>query len=110
MQKEEVNRDQKAILHSDVEKCYHGEDTHKMPQHIIMFLQMYTVYRKRIKSQLITYIHKTRDWSKDLIDVIMNVLKKKPIATKYSNHHTNSLTPHAAKMAVRILSGIFRKH
>jgi hypothetical protein len=57
-----------------------------------------------LKSQLITNIRETRDWSKDFIDAIMNALKKKPIATKYSNYHTNSLTAHAAKMVVRILT------
>jgi len=63
-----------------------------------------------LKSQLITNIHETREWSKDLIEAIMTTLKKKTRATKCSNYHTISLTAHTAKMVVRILTGTLRKH
>ena len=63
-----------------------------------------------LKSQLITNIHETREWSKDFIDAIMTALKKKPRATKCSNYHTISLTAHRAKMVVRIFRGTLRKH
>jgi hypothetical protein len=63
-----------------------------------------------LKSQLITNIHVTREWSKDFIDAIMTALKKKPRATKCSNYHTISLTAYTAKMVVKILRGTLRKH
>jgi hypothetical protein len=40
----------------------------------------------------------------------MTALKKKPKATKCSNHHTISLTAHIAKMVVRILREALREH
>jgi len=63
-----------------------------------------------LKSQLITNIHITREWSKDFIDAIRTALKKKPRATKCSSYHTISLAAHTAKMVARILRGTLRKH
>jgi len=63
-----------------------------------------------LKSQVITNIHESREWSKDFNDAIMTALKKKPRATKCSNYHTISLTAHTAKMVGRILRGTLRKH
>jgi hypothetical protein len=54
--------------------------------------------------QLITNIYKTGEWFKDFTEVTMIALKKKPEATKCSDHRTISLIAHTAKIIVRILS------
>jgi len=61
-----------------------------------------------LKSQVITNIYETREWSKDFIGAIMTALKKKTRATKCSKYHTISLTAHTAKMVVRILRGTLK--
>jgi hypothetical protein len=55
-------------------------------------------------TQLINNIHETREWPHDFIQIVIIVSKKKPKATKYSNHHTVSLTAHTARIGVRILT------
>ena len=54
---------------------------------------------------LINNTHETREWLKDLCDVTMIVLKKKPKATKCSDHRTVSLIAHTAN----IVAGIHRR-
>jgi hypothetical protein len=56
----------------------------------------------KIMTQLINYIYETAEWTKDFLAVTMIGLKKKPKATKCSNHHTISLTAHTAKIVVWI--------
>jgi hypothetical protein len=51
----------------------------------------------------------TGEWPRDLIEVTMIALKKKPKATKCSDHRTISIIAHAAKIVERILRRIERK-
>ena len=48
-------------------------------------------------------IYETGDWPKDFTEVTMIALKKKPQATKCSNHRTISLIAHTAKIIAQIL-------
>jgi hypothetical protein len=57
----------------------------------------------RLMTQLISSIYVTGEWPRDLIEVTMTALKKKPKATKCSNHRTISIIAHAAKIVARIL-------
>jgi hypothetical protein len=54
-------------------------------------------------TQLINNIYVTEEWPRDLIEVTMIALKKKPKATKCSDHRTISIITHAAKIVARIL-------
>jgi hypothetical protein len=57
----------------------------------------------KVMIQLIKDIHETGEWPKNFIEVTMTALKKKPKATKCSNHCTVSIIVHTAKIVVRIL-------
>jgi hypothetical protein len=57
----------------------------------------------RLMTQLINSIYVTGEWPRDLIEVTMIALKKKPKATTCSDHRTISLIAHAAKIVARIL-------
>jgi hypothetical protein len=46
-------------------------------------------------------MYETGEWPKDLMEVTMIALKKKPETTKHSNCHTMSLISHTAKMHTR---------
>ena len=51
-----------------------------------------------------------REWPKDFTEVTMIALKKKPQATKCSDHRTISLIAHTAKIVAKILkNGLERK-
>ena len=52
----------------------------------------------KIMMKLINTIYETGEWPKDFREVIMIALKKKPQATKCSNHRTISLIAHTAKI------------
>jgi hypothetical protein len=52
---------------------------------------------------MINSIYVTGEWPRDLIEVTMIALKKKPKTTKCSDHRTISITAHAAKIMTRIL-------
>jgi hypothetical protein len=52
---------------------------------------------------LINTNHETGKWTKDFTEVTMIALKKKPQATKCSDHRTVSLIAHRAKIAAMIL-------
>jgi len=54
--------------------------------------------------KLINTIYETGEWPKDFTEVTMIALKKKPQATKYSDHRTISLIVHTAKIVAKILS------
>jgi hypothetical protein len=54
-------------------------------------------------TQLINSMHVTGEWPRDFIEVTMIALKKKPKATKCSNHHTIGIIAHVAKIVARIL-------
>jgi hypothetical protein len=53
--------------------------------------------------KLINTIHETTEWPKDLTEVTMIALKKKPQATKCNDHRTISLIAHTAKTVAKIL-------
>jgi hypothetical protein len=53
--------------------------------------------------KLINSIYVTEEWPRDFIEVTMTALKKKPKATKCSDHRTIHLIAHTAKIVARIL-------
>jgi hypothetical protein len=55
-----------------------------------------------IMTHLIKIVYETGEWSEDFIEVKMTALTKKPKVTKCSDHLTNSLIAHRAKMVVRL--------
>jgi len=57
----------------------------------------------KIMAKLINTIYETGEWPKDLTEVTMFALKKKPQATKCSDHRTISLIAHTVKIAAKIL-------
>jgi len=57
----------------------------------------------KIMSKLINTIYETGEWPKDFTEVTMIALKKKPQATKCSDHRTISLIAHTAKIVAKIL-------
>ena len=60
--------------------------------------------------KLINTIYETGEWPKDFTEFTIIALKKRPQATKCSDHHTISLIAHTAKIVAKILrSGIERK-
>jgi len=54
-------------------------------------------------TKLINTIYETGEWPKDFTEVTMITLKKKPQATKCSDHRTISLIAHTAKIVAKIL-------
>ena len=57
----------------------------------------------KIMTKLMNTIYETGEWPKDFTEVTMIALKKKPQATKCSDHRTISLIAHTAKIAAKIL-------
>jgi len=57
----------------------------------------------KIITKLINTIYETREWPKDFTEVTMIALKKKPQATKCSEHRTVSLITHTIKILAKIL-------
>jgi hypothetical protein len=57
----------------------------------------------KIMSKLINTIYETREWPKDFTEVTMIALKKKPQATKCSDHRKVSLIAHTAKIVAKLL-------
>jgi hypothetical protein len=57
----------------------------------------------KIMTKLINNIYETGEWPKDFTEVTMIALKKKPQATKCSDHHTISLIIHTAKVVAKLL-------
>jgi hypothetical protein len=104
----EVDEDGKGpyILPSEVEKAIKkmrdekatGDDD--VPGDVLKLLGEGSL---RLMTQLINSMYVTGEWPRDLIEVTMIALKKKPKATKCSDHRTISITAHAAKIVVRIL-------
>jgi len=54
-------------------------------------------------TKLINTIYETGEWPKDFIEVTVIVLKKKPQATKRSDHRKISLIAHTAKKVTKVL-------
>jgi hypothetical protein len=65
--------------------------------------------RLKIMKKLINTIYETGEWPKDLTEVTMIALKKKPQATKCSDHRTISLIAHTAKIVEKILRRRIKK-
>ena len=59
----------------------------------------------KIMKKLINTIYETGEWPKDFMEVTMIALKKKPQATKCSDHCTMSLIIHTAKTVAKIRRG-----
>ena len=57
----------------------------------------------KIMAKLINTIYETGEWPKGFTEVTMIALKKKPQATKCSDHHTISLITHTARRVAKIL-------
>jgi hypothetical protein len=57
----------------------------------------------KMMKKLINTIYDTGEWPKDFTDVTMIALKKKPQATKCSDHSTVGLIAHTAKIITKIL-------
>ena len=56
--------------------------------------------------KLINIIYETGEWPKDFTEVTMIDIKKKPQATKCSDHRTIILIAHTTKIVTRILTGL----
>jgi hypothetical protein len=105
---EEVDEDKKGpyILQSEVEKAIKemrdkkvtGDDD--VPEDVLKLLGE---DGPKLMTQLINSIYVTGEWPRDIIEVTMTALKKKPKATKCSDHRTISIIAHAAKIVARIL-------
>ena len=63
----------------------------------------------KIMKKLINTIYETGEWPKDFTEATMIALKKKPQATKCSDHRTISLIAHTAKIVEKILRGRIEK-
>jgi len=57
----------------------------------------------KIMTKMFNTIYETGEWPKDLTEVTMIALKKKPQATKFSDHRTISFIAHTAKIVAKIL-------
>jgi hypothetical protein len=57
----------------------------------------------KIMMKLINTIYEIGEWPNDLTEVTMIALKKKPQATKCSDHRTISLIAHTAKIVAKML-------
>jgi hypothetical protein len=107
---EEVDADEKGpyILQSEVEKAIKemrnkkatGNDN--VPGNVLKLLGEDGL---KIMKKLFNTIYETGEWPKDFdfTEVTMIALKKKPQATKCSDHRTISLIAHAAKIVAKIL-------
>jgi len=112
---EEVDADKKGpfILQSEVEKgikemrnkkATGGDD---VPGDVFKLMGESGL---KIMMKLINTIYETGEWPKDFTEVTIITLKKKPQATKCSDHGTISLITHTAKIVAKILRrGIEKK-
>jgi len=57
----------------------------------------------KIMTKLVNTIYDTVEWPKDFTEVTMIALKKKPQATKCSDHRTINLIPYTANILAKIL-------
>jgi hypothetical protein len=57
----------------------------------------------KIMTKLISTIYETREWPRDFTEVTVIAFKKKPQATKCSDHRTISLIAHTAEIVAKIL-------
>jgi hypothetical protein len=95
---------EKAIREMRNKKATRNDD---VPEHVLKLLGEDGL---KIMTKLINTINETGEWLKDFTDVKMIALKKKPQATKCSDHRTISLNAHRAKRVAKILRrGIKKK-
>jgi hypothetical protein len=102
---EEVDADEKGpyILQSEVENAIKemrnkkatGDDD--VPGDV---LELFGGGGLKIMTKLINTIYETGEWPKDFMEVTI-ALKKKPQATKCSDHRTISLIAHTAKIVAK---------
>jgi hypothetical protein len=105
---EEVDADEKGpyILESEEEKAIKEIMNKKATGDddvIGDVLKLFGEGGLKIMAKLINTIYETGQWPKDFTEVTMIALKKKPQATKCSNHRTISLIAHTAKIGTKIL-------
>jgi hypothetical protein len=60
-------------------------------------------------TQLINHIYETGGWPKDFTEVTMIALKEKPKGTKCSDHSTDNLIAHTAKIVARTIRGVIER-
>ena len=63
----------------------------------------------KIMTKLINTMFETGEWPKDFTKVTMIALKKKPQATKFSDHRTINLIAHTTKIVAKILRRRIKK-
>jgi len=105
---EEVDADEKCpyILQSEVEKAIKEIRNKKakrdddVPGDVLKLLEESVL---KLTTKLINTIYETGEWSKDFTEVTMIALKKKPHATKCSNHRKISLFALTANIVAKIL-------
>jgi len=103
---EEVDTDKKGpyILQSEVEKVIKEMRNKKaignddVPVDVLKLLGEGGL---KIMTKLINTVYETGEWPKDFTEVTMIALKKKPQASKCSDHRTISLIAHTAKILRR---------
>ena len=105
---EEVDADEKGpyILQSEVEKAIkemRNKNTTGDYDVLGDVLKLLGEGGLKIRTKLINTIYETGEWPKDFTEVTMIALKKKPQATKCSDHRTISLIAHTAKIVAKIL-------
>jgi hypothetical protein len=66
-------------------------------------LELFIESGLKIMMKLINTIYETGEWPKDFMEVTMIALKKKPQATKCSDHRTINRIAHTAKIIGKIL-------
>ena len=105
---EEVDADEKGpyILQSEVEKAIKEMRNKKttededVPGDVLKLLGEGGL---KIMTKLMNTIYETGEWPKDFTEDTMITLKKKPQATKCSDHRTISLIARTAKISAKIL-------
>jgi hypothetical protein len=105
---EEVDTDEKGscILQCEVEKAIKEMRNKKAtgdngPGEVLKLLGKCGL---KIMTKLINTIYETEEWPKDFTEVTTIALKKKPQATKRSDHGTISLIAYIEKTVAKILS------
>jgi hypothetical protein len=99
---EEVDEDENGsyILQSEVGKAIKEMRDKKATGDV---LKLFGEDGLKLMTQLISAIYVTGEWPRYFTEAITITLKKKPKATKCSDHRTISIIAHTAKIVARIL-------
>jgi len=99
------------ILQSEVENAIKEMRNNKNTEDDVPgdVLKLFVEGGLKIMTKLINIIYETGEWPKDFTEVIIIALKKKPQATKCSDHRTISLIAHTAEIVAKILRRIEKK-